>query len=114
MQPPLRLKEKRRCRNGTSRSCRRCCLVAVVEGCQEAQKNKAEKKRRQTEDSGERRIRNEIAQARRRQARLMMPRRLHKEQMGEVLSRSGTARKLKNEEEEEEEDWQKENQMEVQ
>ena len=29
------LKEKRRCRNGTSRSCRRCCLVTVEVGCQE-------------------------------------------------------------------------------
>ena len=44
-QCPLWLKEKRRCRHGTSRRCRRCCLVTVEEGCQEeAQKKKAEKK----------------------------------------------------------------------
>ena len=38
-------KEKRRWRNGTSRSCRRCYPVTVEEGCQEeAQKKNAEKK----------------------------------------------------------------------
>ena len=37
----LWLKEKRRYKNGTSRSCRRCCLVTVEGGCQEeAQKEK--------------------------------------------------------------------------
>ena len=42
-------KEKRRCRIGSSRSCRRCCLVTVEEGCQEgAQKKKTEKKERWT------------------------------------------------------------------
>ena len=47
MQCPLWWKEERRCRNGTSRSCRKCCLVIVEEGYQgEAQKKKVEKKRR--------------------------------------------------------------------
>ena len=46
---PSWLKEERRCRNGTSRSCRRCYRVTVEEDCQEgAQKRKAEKKWRQT------------------------------------------------------------------
>ena len=30
-----RKRERRKLRNGTSRSCRRCCLVTVEEGCQE-------------------------------------------------------------------------------
>ena len=43
MQCPLWLKEKTRCRNGTSRSCKRCYLVIVEEGCrEEALKKKAE------------------------------------------------------------------------
>ena len=40
------MKEKRRERNGMSRSCRRCFLVTVEAGCQEEAKRKeAEKKR---------------------------------------------------------------------
>ena len=43
----LWLKEKRRCRNGMSRSCRRCFRVAAEEGCQdEAPKKEVEKKRK--------------------------------------------------------------------
>ena len=42
----LWLKEKRRYNNGTSRSCRRCCLVTVEGGCQEeAQKEKGNEAR---------------------------------------------------------------------
>ena len=41
-------KKKRRCRNGMSRSCRRCCLVTVEEGHQEeALKKQAEKNSKQ-------------------------------------------------------------------
>ena len=58
---PLWLKEERRCRNGTSRSCRRCYLVTVEEGCQEgAQKRKAEKEGEVDEGGEERRIRGQI------------------------------------------------------
>ena len=56
-------KRQRRYRNGTSRSCRRCFLVAKEEGCQEeAQKKKGREEGEADEDSGKRRIRNEIAQ----------------------------------------------------
>ena len=40
-------KERRRCRNGTSRSCQRCCRVSVGEGYHvDTYKKKAEKKER--------------------------------------------------------------------
>ena len=46
-----------------SRSCRRCCLVTVGQGCQEeAQKKKAEEEGELDEDSEERKFTNEIAQ----------------------------------------------------
>ena len=47
-------RETMRYRNGMSRSCRRCCLVTVEEGCQEETLKKLENE--------ERRIRSEIAQ----------------------------------------------------
>ena len=65
----------------------RCCLVTVEEGCQEeTQKKKAEKK-----DSLTRTVRKGtlgkslkkwLRVSRRRQARRIMPRRLHSEQLG--------------------------------
>ena len=46
-QCPLWLKQKRTCRNGMSRSCRRCFRVTAEESCQdEAPKKKVEKKRK--------------------------------------------------------------------
>ena len=55
------LKEKRRCRNGTGRSCQRCCLVTVEEGCQEeAQKENAENK--EIDQGSREKLRHEVAQ----------------------------------------------------
>ena len=54
------LKEKRRCRNGTSRSCQRCYLVKVEEGCQEEAQR--EKNGSQKRAERKKKTRSEIAQ----------------------------------------------------
>ena len=67
------------------------------------------------EDSEKRKIRNEIAQevvaSRRRQARMITPRRLHEEQLGKSVKHDWDCSHIANAEEEEEDDWRKENQM---
>ena len=47
----------------TSRSCRRCCLVTVEEGCQEGAQKENGKEEGEVDEAGEkRRIRSQIAQ----------------------------------------------------
>ena len=75
-------------------------LVTVEEGCQEAQKKKAEKKGRWTrtverKELGMKSLMQWLRASRRRQACMMTPRRLHKEQQGKVSSQIVTARKSK-------------------
>ena len=90
--------ERRRCRNGMSRTCRRCCLVTVGDGCQEeALKKRVEKKRREKwrmekkEESGMKSLKKWLNALRERQARTKMPSRPHKEQSSKVSSGIGTA-----------------------
>ena len=69
------------------RSCRRCSLVTVEEGCQgEAQGKKADKKRRkkrtaERDKQGLKLLKKWLRASRRRQARMKMPSRPHKEQL---------------------------------
>ena len=122
-QCPSWLRGKRRYRNGTSRSCRRCCLVTVEEGCQEEapEKQVETKRRKRTVEKGESGVKSLVKwlrASRTRQARMRRQRRLHKEQRGKVSSKNWDCSQIENEEEddeeEEEEHWQKENQKEMQ
>ena len=56
---PLWWTEEGRYRNGTSRSCRRCCLVTVEEGCQEGEKE--ERLRRRRGRRGRRRKKDQVS-----------------------------------------------------
>ena len=66
-------KEKRRCRNGLSRSCQRCFLATVEEGCQEEAKGERgreeeeeEKESKREKDQGSNRSRSGCGHEKRR------------------------------------------------
>ena len=86
-------------RNGMSRSCLRRCLATVEAGQEEAQKKNAVKRRKRRagggEKSGRKSLKKWLRASRRMQARMKMPSRPHKEQLGNVSSKIGTVRKSK-------------------
>ena len=76
----------------------------MEEGCQEeAQKKQVEKKRKkrrmEQEESGMKSLEKWFQASRRRQARMKMPSRQHKEQLGKVSSKAGDCSQVDEEEE---------------
>ena len=114
----LWLTEKRRCRNGVSRGCRRCSRVTAEKGCQdEAPKKEVEKKRREDMNSRGRKVRYEIAQEvfagiKEKAGGHEDAKSTARRKVGQSVKQSWECSQIENEEEEEEEVWQKENQME--
>ena len=116
----LWLKEKRRYRNGMSRSCRRCFRVysgGRLPG--RSAKEKGREEEEEDENSKEKKVRNEIAQEV--VAGIKEKAGVHEDAkstaqrtVGQSVKQSWDCSQIENEEEEEEEDWQKEDQMEVQ
>ena len=117
-QCPLWSKEKRRCRNGTSRSCRRCYLVIVEEGCQEeALRKKAGKKGKPDGCRKERKIRSEIPQEvvadiKEEASAQEDAKSTAQRTVGQRVKPNCDCSQVEHEEEDDEEFWQMENQME--
>ena len=93
----LWLKEKRRYKNGTSRSCRRCCLVTVEGGCQEeAQKEKGK------EEGGVNEIAQEVVEGSKEKVSVHDGiKEAVQRKGGKVSCEAGIGHKIENEEEEE-------------